>query len=319
MRRDAEPLLVGRAVAQQPRGMQQLPAGPVLSVFLGLLVPLPPSGMRPMLSPAAAIAASIRCGPVLMACTPSGGHSRAASAGVSQLVAVIWKITAAPPGRSTRPNSANTASRSCTWTSTSRHQIRSTPPSGSASRSRPPRPSGCGGDLGLGHRQGLQGAGGIVQVAAHRLHAVRGEAEPARQLDAVPGLAGPDIHRDRTRRQAQLGDQVKQQARAARREPCQAGSGAAPVREAWGWGGVGGRAVVAPLSRRTACPAGITTSFPSLVRTVKDPASACSRMPSTSVIGLLSAGPGRQRITTRLPTSARVSRTSSRYHIPVTC
>jgi hypothetical protein len=29
-------------------------------------------------------------------------------------------------------------------------------------------------------------------------------------------------------------------------------------------------------------------------------------MPSTSVIGLLSAGPGRQRITTRLPTSARV-------------
>jgi len=69
----------------------------------------------------------------------------------------------------------------------------------------------------------------------------------------------------------------------------------------------------------TACPAGITTSFPSLVRTVKDPASACSRMPSTSVIGLLSAGPGRQRITTRLPTSARVSRTSSRYHMPVTC
>jgi hypothetical protein len=69
----------------------------------------------------------------------------------------------------------------------------------------------------------------------------------------------------------------------------------------------------------TACPAGITTSFPSLVRTVKDPASACSRMPSTSVIGLLSAGPGRQRITTRLPTSARASRTSSRYHMPVTC
>ena len=29
--------------------------------------------------------------------------------------------------------------------------------------------------------------------------------------------------------------------------------------------------------------------------------------------------PGRQRITTRLPTSARVSRTSSRYHMPVTC
>jgi hypothetical protein len=34
---------------------------------------------------------------------------------------------------------------------------------------------------------------------------------------------------------------------------------------------------------------------------------------------LLSAGPGRQRITTRLPTSARVSRTSSRYRMPVTC
>src|SRR6266699_3079714 len=28
------------------------------------------------------------------------------------------------------------------------------------------------------------------------------------------------------------------------------GSAAAPVREAWGWGGAGGRAVVAPLSRR---------------------------------------------------------------------
>jgi hypothetical protein len=46
---------------------------------------------------------------VLVACTPSGGHSRAASAGVSQLVAVIWKITAAPPGR--RPGAASVRRR----------------------------------------------------------------------------------------------------------------------------------------------------------------------------------------------------------------
>src|SRR6266542_4856496 len=65
-------------------------------------------------------------------------------------------------------------------------------------------------------------------------------------------------------------------------------------------------------------PVGITTSVPSRVRTAKDPAPACSRMPSTSVICLLSPGPGRQRITTRLPTSAGVSRTTSRYRMPVT-
>src|SRR6266702_2461108 len=96
-------------------------------------------------------------------------------------------------------------------------------------------------------------------------------------------------------------------------------SAAAPVREAWGLGRrrrAGGGGTTFPARAR---PAGITTSFPSLVRTAKNPASACSRMPSTSVICLLSAGPGRQRITTRLPTSAQVSRTSSRYHMPVTC
>lgn len=58
-------------------------------------------------------------------------------------------------------------------------------------------------------------------------------------------------------------------------------------------------------------PAAIRTCFPFLARTAEDLASACSRMPSTSVICLLSAGPRRQRITTGLPASARVSRTSA--------
>ncbi len=77
----------------------------------------------------------------------------------------------------------------------------------------------------------------------------------------------------------------------------------------------GGGGITFPARAR---PAGITTRFPSRVRTAKDPASACSRMPSTSVICSLSPGPGRQRITTRLPTSAGVSRTTSRYRMPVT-
>jgi hypothetical protein len=34
----------------------------------------------------------------------------------------------------------------------------------------------------------------------------------------MAGLAGPDVHGERTRRQAQPSDQVKQQAGAARRE-----------------------------------------------------------------------------------------------------
>src|SRR6266704_4829757 len=95
-------------------------------------------------------------------------------------------------------------------------------------------------------------------------------------------------------------------------------SAAAPVREAWGLGRrrrAGGGGITFPARAR---PAGITTSVPSLVRTAKDPASACSRMPSTSVICSLSPGPGRQRITTRMPTSAGVSRTTSRYRMPVT-
>ena len=49
----------------------------------------------------------------------------------------------------------------------------------------------AGGDLELGGRQHLQGASGIIQVTAHRLDPVHGEPEPARQLDAVAGLAGP--------------------------------------------------------------------------------------------------------------------------------
>jgi hypothetical protein len=96
-----------------------------------------------------------------------------------------------------------------------------------------------------------------------------------------------------------------------------AGGGAGQGEPGLGWRRRAGRA--GTTFPATARPAGITTSLPSLVRTVKDPASACSRMPSTSVICLLSAGPGRQRITTRWPTSVRVSRTSSRYRMPVTC
>src|SRR6266568_5482880 len=53
----------------------------------------------------------------------------------------------------------------------------------------------------------------------------------------------------------------------------------------------GGGGITFPARAR---PAGITTSVPSRVRTVKDPAPACSRMPSTSVICLLSPGPGRR-------------------------
>lgn len=53
---------------------------------------------------------------------------------------------------------------------------------------------------------------GTLQLAAYRPDAVHGELEPARQLDAVAGLAGPHVHRERTRRQAEPGDQVKQQA-----------------------------------------------------------------------------------------------------------
>src|SRR2546430_17475784 len=39
-------------------------------------------------------------------------------------------------------------------------------------------------------------------------------------------------------------------------------------------------------------------------------------MPRASVIGWLSAGPGRERIMTRLQTSALVRRACSRYHMP---
>src|SRR5215813_10366574 len=45
----------------------------------------------------------------------------------------------------------------------------------------------------------------------------------------------------------------------------------------------------------------MTTSFPSRVRTANEVPSACSSMPSTSVICLLSGGPGRQRITDLYP------------------
>jgi hypothetical protein len=63
----------------------------------------------------------------------------------------------------------------------------------------------AGGHLGLAGREGLQGAGGALQVAAHRLDAVHGEPEPARQLDAVAGLAGPDVTGQRPRRQPEPG------------------------------------------------------------------------------------------------------------------
>jgi len=76
----------------------------------------------------------------------------------------------------------------------------------------------AGGDLGLGGGQGVQGTIGIIQMAARRLDAVHGEPEPARQLDAVPGLAGSDVHGERSRRQAKPGDQVEQQGGAARGE-----------------------------------------------------------------------------------------------------
>jgi hypothetical protein len=74
----------------------------------------------------------------------------------------------------------------------------------------------AGGDVGLGGRQRLQRAGGTLQVAAHRLDPVHDEPEPARQLDAVPGAAGADVYGERTGRQAEPGNQVKQQAGAAR-------------------------------------------------------------------------------------------------------
>ena len=65
--------------------------------------------------------------------------------------------------------------------------------------------------------------------------------------------------------------------------------------------------------------AGTTTSFPSGVRTAKEPVSASSRMPSTSATASPSPDAGlRQRITTRWPISAGVSRTSSRYCTPTT-
>jgi len=59
---------------------------------------------------------------------------------------------------------------------------------------------------------GMQAAQNLMKLA-HALadsFTVHGEPEPAPR--------GPDIHRYRTRRQAQLSDQVKQQARAARRQ-----------------------------------------------------------------------------------------------------
>ena len=72
-----------------------------------------------------------------------------------------------------------------------------------------------------------------------------------------------------------------------------------------------------PASAR---PAGISTSSPPEVRTARDSASACSRRPRTSAIWSPSPGPGRrQRMTTRWPTSAGVSRTSARKRMPVTC
>lgn len=64
---------------------------------------------------------------------------------------------------------------------------------------------------------------------------------------------------------------------------------------------------------------GITTSRPPDVRTVKEEASHSSSLPRMSAVCSLPSGAGRrQRITTRWPASAGVSRTSSRYRTLVT-
>lgn len=61
-------------------------------------------------------------------------------------------------------------------------------------------------------------------------------------------------------------------------------------------------------------PGGVTTHFPTRVRTTKNPGVRFLKVPSTSIICVPPAGPGRQRITTGLPISAW----ASRYHMPVT-
>jgi len=73
---------------------------------------------------------------------------------------------------------------------------------------------------------------------------------------------------------------------------------------------VGARGTTFPASARER---GTTTTCPADVRTVKDASTASSRMPTTSAISSPPPGLGRsQRITTRCPASASVSRTSSR-------
>jgi hypothetical protein len=75
--------------------------------------------------------------------------------------------------------------------------------------------------------------------------------------------------------------------------------------------------VVVSLSPARARPAGITTRFPSRVRTAKDPASACSRMPSTSVICCAVTRSWPPADHHPLADIGGVSRTTSRYRMPV--